>query len=277
MENATGGDLTGLLQNAVNGMLPLVRTDFWRRTLNIDAVHRRLTTAKQNEFETQLTKRSDMDFTESNIQQFILNIIGGYEQTLTEAVLTLFDKFTIEHCYSNGLYDKNIHLFNGWKTNKAFKVGKKVIIPIYGGYGEGPFLGFSGKWSLHYDATRTLNDIDKVMNYFDGMVDYTSIAEAVTWAFKHGQSSKIESTYFTITVYKKGTIHLTFNSEDILRRFNVVACKGKNWLPDDYGSRPYNDMTQESKSVVDSFEGPKNYSKNLNRALFAKKSLQLCA
>jgi len=265
----TGADMTGLMQNTLNALLARVRTDFWRRTLDIPDVRKRMTSKKRDEFEEQLKKHCDMDFTEVNIRQFIINLIGGYERTLTEAVVDIFDKFTIAHCYSNGLYDDNIHYFSGWKTNKAFKVNKKVIIPFYGGYGNGPFQNYGGHWEIDYNARAVLHDIDIVMNYFDGMDGYYSLTEAIEHAFKRGQSSKIESTYFTVTCYKKGTMHLTFNSEDILRRFNVTACLGKTWLPHDYGKRAYAEMPEEEKAIVESFEGEKSYNQNLNRPLFA--------
>lgn len=262
-------DLTSAVQEQVNSMIVAVRVDFWRRTLDLKEVRSRLTEKKQKEFEYQLTAHCNMDFTESNIRQFVLNLMGGFEKTLTEAVVDIFDMFTVRHSFSNGLYDENIHYFNGWKTNSAFKVGRRVIIPIYAGYEYGPFMDIMGKkWDLRYDAEPKLRDIDIVMNYFDGLGSYTSMADAIKNAFAHGQSSKIVSEYFTITCYKKGTIHLTFNSEDILRRFNVVACRGKEWLPHDYGNKPYEKMTEEEKSVVDSFEGAFSYGTNLNKELF---------
>lgn len=269
-------DLTGKMQKAQNDLLVSVRTDYWRKTLDLKEVRSRLTSKKQSEFETQLQKQCFMDFTEHNIRQFVLNFIGGYEKTLTEAVLEIFDKFTIAHCWSNGLYDDNIHYFNGWKTNKAFKVNKKVIIPIYaGGYGSGPFTGWNNKWELHYGAVEQLRDIDTVMNYFDGMCGYLSMSQALQSAFSKGQSNKIHSTYFTMTVYKKGTIHLTFNSEDILRRFNVAACRGKEFLPHDYGHRPYQECDDQEKSVIDSFEGAQEYTKNLGQPLFTYQNNQI--
>lgn len=260
--------LTNLMQSTLNAMLVSVRRDFWQRTLDIPEVKNRLTSKKRNEFEHQIQEQCHMDFTEHNIRQFIINLIGSYEKTLTEAVMDTFDLFTIRHCYSSGLYDENIHYFNGWKTNKAFKVGKKVIIPMYGSY-DGAFTNWQGKWSLNDDTARQLNDIDKVMNYFDGMDAYYSMHSAIQRAFEKGVNKNIHSTYFTITCYKKGTIHLTFNDEGILRRFNVVACKGKNWLPHDYGTKIYKDMPQEEKDVVVSFEGVGSYNHNLNRPLFA--------
>ena len=262
-------DMTGKMQDQINDMLAVVRTDFWRKTLDLKEVRSRLTEKKQSEFEEKLKERCNMDFTESNIRQFVLNLMGGFERTLTEAVIDIFNRFTIRHAFSEGMYEDNIHYFNGWKTNKAFRVNKKVIIPIYAGYGDGPFQGYSKDWKLAFDAERQLRDIDIVMNYFDGMPTYLSISDAIESAFNDGQSSNIISTYFKITCYKKGTIHLTFNDEDILRRFNLAACLGKNWLPHDYGKKAYRDMDDSEKSVVDSFEGELPYTKNLNKSVFA--------
>lgn len=271
----SNGDMTDHMQSQINSLLQSVRTDFWRKTLDIKDVRNRMTEARQKEFEFQIQDRCNMNFTERNIRQFILNLIGNYEDILTKAVLEIFDKFTIRHSYSSGLYDDNIHYFNGWKTNKAFKVGKKVIIPIYGGYEKGPFIdNYSGEWKISgYNTPRELLDIDIVMNYFDGMNDYHSIYDAMSYAFSNGKSRKIESTYFTITAYKKGTLHLVFNDENILRRFNVAACRGKNLIPHDYGQTPYADMAPEKQHVVDSFEGVESYNKNLNQPLFAKKDM----
>jgi len=273
----SSSDLTGMVQDHVNDMLKEVRRDFWRKTLELKEVKNRMTEKKQNEFEHIINTRCEMDFTENNIRTFILNLIDGYEQTLMDAVLEIFDRFTIRHCFDDNLYTKNIHYFNGWKTNKAFKVGKKVIIPIYASYGN-PFVGWHG-WELDYKAARTLQDIDIVMNYFDGMQNYLSIADAIKEAFKLGQTSSINSTYFKITTHKKGTIHLTFLDDNILRRFNVAACKGKGWLPNGYGKKRYGDLLPDERATADSFEGEESYEENVNQPLFSIKpsTLQIAA
>lgn len=267
--------LTTRVQNHINDMLKTVRTDFWRRTLDIKDVRHRLTEAKQNEFEEQIKQRCHMDFTTGNIRQFVLNLIGSHEKTIQDSVLEIFDMFTKRYCHSDGLYDDNIHYFNGWKTNKAFKVGKKVIIPIYGSYGH-PFIDYANNWKLDYKASATLRDIDITMNYFDGMGDYESMSSAIDRAFSRGQSSRIVSTYFTLTVYKKRTIHLTFNDPEILRRFNVVACSGKQWLPHDYCKKSYSECSPEERETINSFEGEKSYTRNVGVPVFPK-SNQLLA
>jgi len=272
----TGGkDLTDKMQGVLNDFLKAVRTDYWRKTLDLKEVRSRLTTKKQEEFEHALTDRCHMDFTESNIRQFVINLIGGYEQTLTEAVIDIFDMFTVRHSWNDTPYEKNIHYFNGWKTNKAFKVGKRVVIPIRASYGNA-FIDW-GRWRLDYRAAETLRDIDTVMNYFDGMSEYTTLQKAIEAVFSEGKN-KGESTYFKFICHKKGTIHLTFKNLDILRRFNVCACRGKGWLPEDYGAKAYAQLSHDKQAVIDEFEGKQSYSKHVNKPVFANnKTLQIAA
>lgn len=274
----TSENLTTMMQDAINQLLSTVRTAFWRRTLDLKEVRARLTKKKQSEFEHALTDRCSMDFTQSNIRQFVLNLINGFEKTLTEAILDVFDMFTTRHCYERGIHEKNIHYFNGWKTNKSFKCNHRVVVPIgYQGSYDGPFTGYNGRWELNHDAAAKLRDIDIVMSSLDGRTsNYLSISDAIREAFKQGISSGIETEYFTCKPHKKGTIHLTFKSADILRRFNVIACRGKGWLPGDFGTKPYNQLTFEERAVVNSFEDEKTYNKNVNVFLFCNPAPLLC-
>lgn len=260
--------LTDMMQGSVNDLLKAARTDFWRRTLDIKEVRDRLTAKKQDEFEHALNQRCHMDFTESNIRTFVLNLIGSYEQTLTDAVLETFDFMTRHGYRDQSIYEKNIHYFNGWKTNDSFKVGKRVVLPL--GY-ESTFRGWRG-WELSYQAAPRVRDIDLVFSYFDGGGRHLALDDAMRQAFARGDNSG-ESTYFKFVAHKKGTLHLTFKDLDILRRFNVVACRGKGWLPEDYGAKGYAQLTHKEKAVAEAFEGKESYGKNANRPLFAQKSL----
>jgi hypothetical protein len=180
-------------------------------------------------------------------------------------VLELFDRLTIGSCYRDTLQEKNIHYFNGWKTNNAFKVGARVVVAVSSGYG-GSFWDY-GRWNLNHKSGMFLDDFDKVMAFFDGMVGYKSLTESIQEAFKQGENVGT-STYFKFSAYKKGTIHLAFRNLDILRRFNVVACRGKGWLPEDYGKKPLAELTTDKAAVVEAFEGSASYSKNHKSELF---------
>ena len=80
----------------------------------------------------------------------------------------------------------------------------------------------------------------------------------------------IESSHFIISLYKKGTMHLKFRNDGTLRRFNIIACKYKKWLPEDYGQKKYTDMNVEEKEIVKSFEGKDTYNKNVGMIEYVK-------
>ena len=260
--------LTKIMQGKLNQFLQDVRKSYWTSVLDLEDVKKKLTSEKSKLFYNQLQKHAYMDFTEHNIRQFIINLIGGYEQTLTDAVVKLFDDFTRNYAWDDkNEFEKNIHYFNGWKTNKAFFINQKVILPWYRCWDA-----LFGKWHIDYQDAQKLHDIDLVMSYFDTSNHYLSITDALNSAFKRGQNRKALSTYFEISAFKKGTIHLTFLDEDIRRRFNITACKGKGWLPQDYGHKPYGQLPNEEKELVKSFEGEKTYTKNMGDCSFRVQS-----
>ena len=70
--------------------------------------------------------------------------------------------------------------------------------------------------------------------------------------------------YFSVTFYKKGTCHIVFNNEELLKKFNIFGSQHKGWLPPCYGKKNYKDMTKEEKEVIDEFEGEKSYKETMN-------------
>ena len=48
-------------------------------------------------------------------------LVKSVEQT----ILDLFEDLSYKHSY-NEEFSKNIHYYNGWKSNDAYKINKKV-------------------------------------------------------------------------------------------------------------------------------------------------------
>lgn len=80
-------------------------------------------------------------------------------------------------------------------------------------------------------------------------------------AEKDQQTKKIDTQYFILDFYKKGTCHITFKDDELLKRFNIFGSQHKAWLPPCYGRKAYSKMTSEEKRVIDEFEGEKSYEK----------------
>lgn len=243
-----------------NDYLCRVRYKYWEYLLVSDRFTGKLTSKMREEFIHRVSDLKNYEFSMFNIQKVAaeinLSIVVGVE----ESILRLFDLLSEEHSYYPEC-SKNIHYYNGWKTNKAHKVGMMVILPSQRAifedwYASKTFDTSSAYWNL--------TDIEKVLNYLDvHMTAEVDLASVLDRAERCGQTKNIRCKYFSATFYKKGTIHLKFNNEKLVEKFNIYASRHKGWLPPCYGKRKYSDMSQEEKAVVDDFQGQEAYEQVL--------------
>jgi hypothetical protein len=261
----SGASLTKLMQAKVNSFSKQIKKDYWMRAMDLDEIKKKLTSANRNFVMGQLSLAAQMEFTEQNVYQFILNIIDKFPELIQGAIEHIFDEFTsyavAENRYNRAEYINNIHYYSGWKTNNAYKVNKKVIQPFY----RSDF-----DWEYNYSISSAqeqfLWDLDMVMSYFMVDVDGIQSAVAVNDALRSGQNKKIDTKYFFISIFKKGTMHIEFKDMDLLRRFNIEACRGKGFLPHDYSTKPFSDLSKEEVDLVHEFESKKDY-KQMDSAL----------
>lgn len=273
-------ELTEIMKNKLNYFSTKLKQDYWLEAMQLKEVSEKLTSKKKKELSSELNKYCNMDFTENNIKIFISNLMANYPKMIEEAIDEMFDKFT-QYAFRDGRnqnneYSKNIYMFNGWKTNTAFKVNKKVILPFNADYGN----------RLYHEKQDFLDDVDMVFNYFDNnnlqnvMLEGTDktgykqnystqrTGEIVHYNLQEGIAKNIKTRYFTITFYLKGTVHLVFNDLEMLRRFNIYVGKKRNYLPSDYG--------YTEKQEFKDFEPSKEYKQvETELAIDTKKVLML--
>lgn len=247
---------------SVNSYLKAVRLKYWKALLANPKFTGQLTSKLQEEYRGRVNALQDYDFTEFNINTLSREMGARVKQGIEDEIIKMFDRLTEEHCYYPEC-QKNRHLFDGWKTNLAHKIGKKVIIPCYG-----VFDAWDGR-PRTYRAREVLEDIERILNFLDGgMTRDVDFWNTIDECFKQGITKNIELKYFKATFYKKGTVHLVFTCPELIERFNIYAAQQKRWLPPDYGKKRYSDMTAEEKAVVDSFQGEKAYAEVMAKANF---------
>lgn len=239
---------------SVNDYVQKVRLKYWKELLSNPKFIGKLTSKLQKEYQEKVNKLADYDFTEFNIYTLSTEMNSHIKSGIENEIIAMFDRLTAEHSYYPE-FSKNRHYYDGWKTNSAYKIAKKVIIPCYGIFSQ-----WDGQ-PRTYDARKALEDIERILNFLDGHMT----ADVDSWSalesnFKNGITKNIEMKYFKATFYKKGTVHLTFTCPELIDRFNIYAAQNKNWLPPSYGKKSYKDMTADEKKVVDSFQGEKAYS-----------------
>lgn len=249
---------------SVNEYIREVRKKYWKALFENPKFIGQLTNNLQQDFYNKVEEMKDYDFSLYNIYQLKIDMQKKVVKGIEDTIITLFDELSYKYHWLDET-SKNIHYYNGWKTNKGWIINKKVIIPLsaYDTYYTDRFR------PTHYEIVRKLQDIEKCFNYLDGgLTEAVDLEESLKFAEEYGETKDIQLKYFTVTFYKKGTCHITFNNDELLKKFNIFGSQHKGWLPPSYGKKVYKDMTAEEKAVVNEFEGEKEYNKVISNSKY---------
>lgn len=255
---------------SVNEFLVRMRRKFWSILFEHPRFVERMTKNLRDDLRRRVESFGEYEFSAYNIYHLAIEMSKKVNSGIEATIMKLFDDWTRKYHWDENA--QNRHYFDGWKTNDAFAVNKKVIVPMY----HYSFTGYNG-W-FGYDSLEQLHDIEKVFDFLDaGRTNIYNprakicydIRKAMEKAKEDGQTRKIPCKYFNLTVYKKGTAHIEFTNMEVLEKFNIFAAMGKNWLPPAFGKKRYAQMDEEEKRTVDSFMGgEKEYEKVMADAEF---------
>jgi len=228
---------------SINSFINKINLEYWQKFIDETDFKNRLPSKLKNNFTYNMEKQENITFNMDNVKYFYDELVKSIPQSYEETVAKLFDDLTYKYVYTDSAWNKTIHYYSGWKTNKCYKIDKRCIIKCSHGY----------LYSLPDELT-DLNIIfenisgikDNINDYKDGKRD--KILKAIERCEKN-----IETEFFTLDSYKKGTLHITFKNQEYLDQFNILANKGKNWLPSDFGQKSYENMTEEEQVLVENF------------------------
>lgn len=245
---------------SINSYVEMVRLKYWTALFQNPKFTGNMTSNLRESYVNKVQKLRNYDFSLYNIKCIQLDMSQNLIKGIEDCIIELFDKLSYRHSYHDE-FSNNIHYYNGWKTNQAWFINKKVIIPYMNA-----FSTWSGEFQIGYEVQQKLADIEKALNYLDGgLTECLDMMEALNRAKETGQTQKIELKYFYVTFYKKGTCHLMFKDEELLKKFNIFGSQQKGWLPPSYGKKTYQEMDPEERAVIDEFEGELSYKKTLSK------------
>lgn len=244
---------------SINRFVERVRQKYWSALFQNPKFVKGMTSNMQSQYLSKVGELKGYDFTKYNIRTIQIEMSKHMVSSIEDCIIRLFDELSYRH--SMGC-EKNIHYFNGWKTNESWIINKKVIIPMYDVFDD-----IFHKFRYSYGVTQKLSDIEKVFDYLSGHISGNSDLPGILQRAENLQESKnLEFKYFTCTFYKKGTCHIVFKDEELLKKFNIFGAQHKGWLPPGYGKKAYDEMEQEGKEVIDSFEGKNSYERTCARS-----------
>jgi hypothetical protein len=223
----------------------------WSSIFSKTKLERYMTSKVRSNFQEYTESQGRMSFNEENIRAMFDMLFMNRVNILEQALSDIFDMMTKFH------QDNRCHV-EGWKTNDAHKVNRKVIIPYYIDFDDKYSSDKSGRYSVDYRYRNNLNDIDKALCLITGdqygeitLPDKTvqkgiiTCQDALDARFKEigliRPGDKYDNTcsshFFDFKFWKKGTLHMTFKDEWLWEQFNIKVAGQRNWLPTGYRNK----------------------------------------
>lgn len=230
---------TGSYDLAYERFIRSLRGSAWSNILSQTKISNFVTSSVRQDLDQARQKQGAMAFTVENIENLLEALLMSLTSIKQNCITDAFDILTKYY------KDNRVHT-EGWLHNDAFFVTKKVILP----YGRSDW---SGKPEIGYSCKEKLTDIEKALCFVSGkkFVDIKdNTIEAISRNKTLSWGEWTDSEFFKFKLYKKGTLHMQFKDNFIHKQFNLMACKGKNWLPSDYGRTTVNnkkDIKPEAK------------------------------
>ena len=248
---AAGKEIRNVNQ-AINKYMEKLRYKYWYALGNDPAMNEKLTTNLREVYHDKLQDLKHKEFNVRNIELVNDELMAMMNIAVEDTILKLFDELSYQHHYHDE-YSKNIHYYNGWKTNKAHYINSKVIVPFLN------CTDWCGTeiYMTKYEVVQKLSDIEKTLDYLsNGMCGkHPSVQIILQQANNIRQTKKIRMKYFDVDFFKKGTVHIKFLYPELLKKLNIFGSQKKGWLPPNYGKKHFRDMSTEEQDVIKEFDG----------------------
>lgn len=204
-----------------NSELDKIRNAYWHKILKADKFREILTGRAIDDLMSKIASLSNLEPTLDNVYMMLLSLSQNREQMLVDTLETMFDELTKYHQHE---FSKNIHYYNGWKSNNAFRLNTKVITPCHISIFYNYVWERTGYDDVHWEVKRIIEDLLKVL----ALVTETPLGD---WTQKGDY--EFENNVIRFKFFKKGTLHIWFKDRTALARLNFLVGQNRNWLPTD--------------------------------------------
>ena len=207
--------------------LEKLRAKYWRMILQTEKFADKLTTEAREQLLRSTELVQDLDITEDNVRMIFGALLANFGDMVESSIISMFEMIT-DHS-QRGDYNGNIHLYNGWYTNDAYKINNRIIYPVsYNALSDLEMgIGVGGKpqeyGNLPFKVRDFIGDLNKAFEVFTPVTKFENIG-----------ISEYENNVMKFRIYRKGTVHVTFKDLETLDLINITAGRHFNWLPTEY-------------------------------------------
>lgn len=220
---------------SLNTCLESVRERYWEAILNTDEFQKNLTAHGKTKLNQYLMDAAKLEINLDNIKLLLQALMQNADDMLLDSCVHMFDNITQYH---HEEYANNIHYYDGWDTNSAFKVNKKIILPLMRdnvfdldeAMGKVRRFGQPSQdirynyQSIDYCVKAYLDDLMKMCQLLDPQknIEFQTLGRG-----------EFENEVCRFKMFRKGTVHIWFKDMALLEKFNMICGQQKKWVPCD--------------------------------------------
>jgi hypothetical protein len=189
---------------------------FWESVI-AEMLPRELATSQlQGDINTFVEQQTKVPFTERNLFRMLQIIAGTTDQRIDRAVEAAFDELT-RHTKENRWQ------VEGWATNDAYLFNQKFIVPHLAEPDYMPHTVSLKRWSSNFPRVR---DLIKALCYITGR-PYAEVEDPAGGYDRLEPGVWHDWGFFEFKVYKKGTGHFRFKSQEDWAALNARVARIK--------------------------------------------------
>lgn len=196
------------IETVVATFISVMDKDIWKHIATVSGMINIMDATARKQWESDIETKAP-ECTYANIEATLNQLQDNQQLIFNRGVVKAFQKLSPKY-----------------KTNDAFKIGKKIVMQNAIGFYE--------------HGCDALVDVERVMHVLDGKkppVGNNTIATKLTqaggcyWTPKRGD---VETDYMTGKVFKNKNAHITFKRQDLVDRCNkIIAAFYSTSIPDD--------------------------------------------
>lgn len=191
------GNTTHLKKEIENNM----KKNFWTHVVNRTNLKKFLSVKRKEELDRNLTQNAKNlpDVSIETLYSFIESNMSQAGDFLQEAIIEVFNFLRPN--------------WKKYKTNKVETIGERVILDCVRSFNM-----ISQYWAQRFSAMETL------FYMMDGKAS-PEYPDDISTKMRDNRDGFVDSEYFTVKLYKKGSAHITFKRMDLVAKINQVAGK----------------------------------------------------